>query len=118
MSRLGGRPTVDGVPNLRCMTVALTPEQEEACRNAIMPIPLSRAGTVMEACASMSTVLPLVVIIDEKMSRADRDAMSEFITACGAELVPLEQGLAGKALAKRLLDAIVVAERRRMGSGG
>jgi hypothetical protein len=98
------------------MTVGLTSEQEEACRIAIMPIPLSRSRTAMEACASMSTVLPLVVIIDETMPRSEREAMSEFITACGAELVPLEHGLAGKALAKRLLDAIVVAERRRMGS--
>jgi hypothetical protein len=97
------------------MTVGLTPEQEDACRSAIMPIPLTRAQTVADACASMSTVLPLIVIVDEKMPRPDVDAMGEFITACGAELVPLDHALAGKALAKRLLDAIVVAERRRMG---
>lgn len=104
---------MDGVANIRCMTVGLTSEQEEACRNAIVPIPLTRARDVKEACSSMSTVLPLIVIVDETLPRADREAMSEFITACGAELVTLERG-AVTGLSRRLLDAIVVAERRRV----
>ncbi len=118
MSRTGTRPTIDAVPNIRCMSVALTPEQEAACRNAIMPIPIVRAAHVAEASSSMSTVLPLIVIIDEKMPKADRDAMAEFIMACGAEVVALDPSLVGKGLAKRLLDAIVIAERRRMGAPG
>ncbi len=109
-------PTIDGVTNLRCMTVGLTPEQEAACRAAIMPVPVVRLQTVAEACSSMSTVLPLVVIVDEEISQKDRDALAEFTTACGAELVTLERNLSGNTHGKRLFDAIIVAERRRMGA--
>jgi hypothetical protein len=96
------------------MVVAMTPEQEEACRRAIVPVEIIRADDVRQACASMSTVLPLVVVVDQGMSDADRSSLAEMATACGAELVTAEQ-YSGNVLATRLLDALRTAERRRLG---
>lgn len=110
------RPTIDGVPNLHCMVVAVSAEQEDACREAIVPVPVVRAASVRDACTSMSTVLPLAVVVDEGISDADRDALTEFTTACGAEIVTIERTPVASVLAKRLFDAIIVAERRRVGA--
>ncbi|MDF2695096.1 MAG: hypothetical protein K0S65_3479 [Labilithrix sp.] len=101
---------------LRCMVVGLTTDQEEACRRAIVPVEVVRRRDVSEACASMSTVLPLVVVVDENISDADRAALAEFTTACGAELVTLDQVPADRVHAARLLEALRVAERRRLGA--
>jgi hypothetical protein len=118
MPRSIGSRTIDGAAMLRCMVVGLTPEQEEACRRAIVPVEIVRSGDVRQACASMSTVLPLVVVVDEGISDADRQALSEMSTACGAEIVVIEHTPTAKGYATQLLDALRVAERRRLGMGG
>lgn len=100
------------------MVVALTPEQEEACRRAIVPVEIIHVDDVRQACASMSTVLPLVVVIDEAISDADRSSLSEMATACGAEIVTAEPTNFGKAFSARLLEAVRIAERRRLGMRG
>jgi hypothetical protein len=99
------------------MVVALSPEQTEACRRALVPVETIPVPTVREACSSMSTVLPLVVIIDEAtISDTDRTSLGEMTTACGAEIVALEEGIAAsKSFTAKLLDALRVAERRRLG---
>jgi hypothetical protein len=66
----------------------------------------------------MSTVLPLVVVVDEGMPDADREELAEFTTACGAEIVTLEHDPVGSGYAKRIFDALIVAERRRIGVRG
>jgi hypothetical protein len=100
------------------MVVALTPDQEESCRGAIVPVEIVRASTVRDACVSMSSVLPLLVVVDAAISDADRSSLSEMTTACGAEIVTIESGsdATGKAFATRLLDALRVAELRRLGA--
>lgn len=113
MSRSIGTRTIDGASSLRCMVVGLTPAQEASCRTAILPVEVVSRPNVREACASMSTVLPLVVIVDEAMSEGDRTTLAEMTTACGAEIVVLESSPV--ALSKRLLDALTLAERRRLG---
>ena len=105
---------MDRAPLLRCMVVGLTAEQEEACRRALVPVEIVRSGDVRQACASMSTVLPLIVVVDEGLSDSDRSTLVEFTTACGAEIVTLDASAGGKAFATRLLDALGVAERRRI----
>lgn len=100
---------------LRCMTVALNAAQEATCRHAIAPVEVIPCATVSDACASMSTVLPLLVVIDEETSDADRHALSEFAIACSAEIVSIERVPSGKAFISRMLEALRVAERRRAG---
>jgi hypothetical protein len=99
---------------LRCMAVALPPEQEEACRKAILPVEVVHCNDVRQACSSMSTVLPLVVVVDEAMSDGDRSTISDMATACGAEIVAMGHVL-DKGFAAKLLDAVRIAERRRLG---
>lgn len=115
MARPVGSRTIDGAAMLRCMAVALTPEQQEACRRAIVPVEVVHCRDVREACATMSTILPLVVVVDEGISDGDRSTISDMAMACGAEIVTLGDAHSGKAFAARLLEALRVAERRRLG---
>ncbi|MBX3204278.1 MAG: hypothetical protein KF764_04375 [Labilithrix sp.] len=117
MPRTGTR-TMDGASILRAMVIALTPEQEEACRRALVPVEVVRASDVRAACASMSMVLPLVVVVDEAISDADRAELTDFATVCGAEIVAIERTPPGAGYAARLLDAVRAAERRRVGARG
>jgi hypothetical protein len=110
-----GSRTIDGASMLRCMTVALSDEQDEACRRAIVPVEIVKTADVREACAKMSTVLPLVVVVDEAISDADRSTLSEMAVACGAEIVTAFRSESLKPFAAKLLDALRVAERRRLG---
>jgi hypothetical protein len=115
MGRSATARTIDGISTLRCMIVGLTPEQETACRRAIVPVEVVARKDVAEACASMSLLLPLVVIIDESLPDADRQTLSEMTTACGAEIVTIDRNPEGREFTSRLLDAFRVAERRRLG---
>jgi hypothetical protein len=65
----------------------------------------------------MSTVLPLIIIVDEQaITDAERTALRDMATACGAEVVVLDEGVAvSKSFTSKLLDALRVAERRRLG---
>lgn len=105
--------TLDGTSIPRFMIVGLSAEQEAACRKAVVPVELVVFGNVTDACKAMSTVLPLVVAVDEGMSEADRAALSELAGACGADLFDVEAAPAGREFTFRVLDAIGQAERRR-----
>ncbi|MBX3200870.1 MAG: hypothetical protein KF850_35865 [Labilithrix sp.] len=117
MPRLGTR-TIDGASMLRAMCVGLTSEQEGACRRALVPVEVVRAADVRSACATMSLVLPLVVIVDEAISDGDRAELAELTTACGAELVALAREPTERGYAERLLEAVRVAELRRVVARG
>jgi len=108
-----GARTMDGAQMLRCMTVALSAAQESACRHAIVPVELVAFATVPDACKVMSTVLPLVVVVDAGMADADHTQISELAQACGAELFDVEAAPAGREFTLRLLEALARAERRR-----
>lgn len=115
MSRALGVSTSVGLSMFRCLAVGLSAEQQAGCREAIAPIEVVLAADVEEACASMSSVLPLVVVFDERLSEDGRSELREFATACGAELVTIASTF-GDALAVRLLDALRIAELRRLGA--
>ena len=116
MTRLVGSRTIDGAHSLRCMIVGLSPEQEDACRKAIVPVEVVKKPDVREACASMSTVLPLIVVVDEDISDADRSTLADMALACGAEVVMAAHTPAREQFSALLLDALRVAERRRIGA--
>jgi hypothetical protein len=115
MRRSIGARTIDGAASLRCMVVGLSEQQVEDCRKALVPVEVVPTATVRDACTSMSMVLPLVVIVDDQLSDADRAALSEMTTACGAEIVALDEDPPGKGFSAKLLEALRVAERRRLG---
>ena len=116
MPRGLGSRTMDGASVLRCMAVGLTGAQEKAVRRAIVPVEVVPFAAANEACAAMSTVLPLVVLVDEKTSEDDRHALADLAVACGAEVCDVEAVPDGKEFALRILDALTRAERRRFKS--
>lgn len=95
------------------MAVALTEEQQDACRIAIMPVELVRFRTAADAYKAMSTVLPLIVAIGFDMVEAEREQLADFAEACGAEMVEIEAKPVMRELAYRMADALSRAERRR-----
>src|SRR5688572_3650124 len=95
--------TIDGISTLRCMVIGLTSEQEAACRRAIVPVEVVARKDVTDACASMSLLLPLVVIVDESLSEGDRQTLSEMTTACGAEIVTMDRNPNTRAFTARVL---------------
>src|SRR5689334_4889065 len=101
MARSVGSRTIDGASLLRCMAVGLSPEQETACRRAIVPVEVVPEKDVRSACASMSTVLPLIIVVDEALSEPDRASLAEMATACGAEIVTASHTLPTKAFAEK-----------------
>lgn len=104
---------MDGAAIARCMTVALTADQESACRKAIVPVELVACATVADAVKAMATVLPLVVAVADTMDEADRTSITEVAQAVGAELFDVEAAPGGQAFQRRILDALTSAERRR-----
>lgn len=98
------------------MAVRLTPDQEKAVRRAIVPVEVVSFASVSEACAAMSTVLPLVVLLDDKTSDDDRHALADLAVACGTEVCDVEAVPDGRDFALRILDALTRAERRRFKS--
>lgn len=115
MKQAVGTRTMDGGRVLRALFVGLDAQQEAECRRAIVPVEVVKADTFRDACSSMSTVLPLIVVTDEGISDADRSTLSDMTTACGAELVLASRPAAAGPLATLLLDALRRAERRRLG---
>ena len=116
MTRPVGSRTIDGAHLLRCMIVGLSPAQEDACRRAIVPVEVVKKLDVCEACASMSTVLPLIVVVDEAISETDRSTLADMALACGAEVVMAAHTPSKEQFGALLLDALRVAERRRLGA--
>lgn len=104
---------MDGTSTLRCMAVALSEAQQDAVRVAIMPVELVRFRTVADACLAMSTVLPLIVAIDEALPESERNELADLAEVCGAEVVAIEEKPPLKELAYRMADALSRAERRR-----
>ena len=98
------------------MAVGLTSDQEKAVRRAIVPVEVVPFATASEACTAMSTVLPLVVLVDDQATDDDRHALGDLAVACGAEVCEVEAAPDGRDFALRLLDALTRAERRRFKS--
>ncbi len=118
MARSVGSRTIDGSSHLRCMVVGFDPARLDECRRALAPVEAIPAADVKEACKMMSTVLPLVVLVDDGLGDADRAALSDMSVACGAEILFVHRGrddISANAFTSKLLDALRVAERRRLG---
>lgn len=100
------------------MVVGFDPARVEECRRALGPVEAIPAADVKEACKMMSTVLPLVVLVDDAMKEADRVVLAEMTVACGAEILFVRHGrddISANTFTTKLLDALRVAERRRLG---
>jgi hypothetical protein len=100
------------------MVVGFDPPRLEECRRALVPVEAIPVADVKEACKMMSTVLPLVVLVDDGLGEGDRASLAEMSVACGAEILFVRHGrddISANAFTSKLLDALRVAERRRLG---
>jgi hypothetical protein len=113
MGRGALRKTVDGSVSYRCLCVSLDDALASACAAAIVPVEVVRASSVGDACARMSTVLPLIVVVEETMSADDRRTLAEYASACAAETVAIARDAKGAELTRLLLDALRTAELKR-----
>jgi hypothetical protein len=105
--------TLDGSTLYRCLLVGLDDGVARDCSQAVRPLAPVRVADAREACARMSEVLPLIVIVPEAIASANAE-LAELAIACGAELVVLSGAVDGATLGKRLLDAVRKAEGRRV----
>jgi len=110
---MANSPTIDGSTLYRCMFVALDEAATKRCTVAVRPLQPVRVADVAEACAKMSAVLPLVVVVPESLEASETAELAELVTACGAELVRVGPTIDERTLGERLLDAVRKAESRR-----
>jgi hypothetical protein len=107
-------PTFDGKTRYRCMLVGLDDASMRACTAAIMPLDAVKMRDVKEACAKLSEILPLIVVVAEDAPPAGMPELRELAGACGAEMVAVARPVDGPSLGLRILEALHKAESRRV----
>ena len=111
MARSEMTKTVEAVA-LRCLLVGLNDNQAAKCTSALVPIQMVRVEDVKEACARMSTVLPILVVADTKVSDSQLVELREFAETCAAEVYVMEDPPRDDATA-RLHEVLRRADKRR-----
>lgn len=111
MARSEMTKTVEGVA-LRCLLVGLNDGQAAKCTSALMPITMVRVEGVKEACARMSTVLPIMVVAASKLGDSLLAELREFAETCAAEVYVMEDPPRDDATA-RLHEVLRRADKRR-----
>jgi len=103
--------TVEGIA-LRCLLVGLDDTQAAHCSAALMPIAMVRVADVKEACARMSTVLPIMVVAARKLGDPALAEIREFAETCAAEVYVMDDPPPSDAM-ERLHEVLRRADRRR-----
>ncbi|MBS2019046.1 MAG: hypothetical protein JST00_39630 [Deltaproteobacteria bacterium] len=105
--------TLDGSTMFRCMIVGLDEATAKECAQSVRPLVAIRISDPTEACAKMSEVLPLIVILPEALAVPGSELV-DLAGACGAELVTIGSTFDRSVLGKKLLESIRKAEDRRV----
>ena len=106
-----GKATLDGTTVFRCMLIGVSDALASVCRRALDPVFPVRVSTPEEACAQMSAIHPLVVVVGPD-ARVTRE-LEEIAGACGAETIVVGANPNERILSRQLVDAVRVAESRR-----
>ena len=105
--------TISSQTTLRCLLVGVTDAQAKVCERALLPIQMVRALETKEACAQMSTVLPLMVIAARAIGEDGLAEVRDLATTCAAEFVVIEDPIQQDIVA-RLHEALRRSDKRRM----
>lgn len=105
--------TLEGSTKLRCMLVGLDERLAGICAAALMPIAMVRVAGAKEACARMSTVLPLMVVASRSLGDPLLAELRDQAQTCASELVVIEEPTPPDVV-QRLHDTLRRADRRRM----
>ena len=104
--------TLDGFTALRCMFVGLTDGNASRCAAALTPIQTVRIDGVKEACARMSSVLPLIVVVAKRFGEPLLGELHDVANSCAAEVIEIDDEPPGD-LDKQITAALRRADRRR-----
>ncbi len=85
-----------------------------ACRLSVSPLEAIRVNTARDACARMSEVLPLVVVLTDDAPQSDLAEVSELAKACGAEVITVARPVERSTFGRQILDALQKGEARRV----
>lgn len=96
------------------MLVALDDASAKICARAVLPLDAVRVGSVREACAQLSEVLPLIVVLAEGADQSGMPELVELAQACGAEMFAVACPVDGPSLGGQILAALGKAEARRV----
>ena len=108
----GAVKTLDGLTTLQCLFVGLTDENASRCAAALRPIKAVRIEGIKEACARMSSVLPLVVVVAKRFGDPLLGELLDVANSCAAEVIEVEDE-PPEDLEKQLTEALRRADRRR-----
>jgi hypothetical protein len=97
---------------LRCLLVGLSDAQATKATNALMPIQMVRVDGVKEACARISTILPIMVVASRNLGDSLLLELREFAETCAAEVYVMEDPPLPDATA-RLHEVLRRADKRR-----
>lgn len=98
---------------LRCMLVGLDEQQAGICAAALVPMSMVRFTAADEACARMSTVLPLMVVASRALGDSPLAELRDVADTCAAEMLVIEEPTPADVVAK-LHDTLRRADRRRI----
>lgn len=107
-------PTLDVSTLYRCMLVGMDDTTFGACRPSVSPLEAIRVNTTSDACARMSEVLPLVVVLMDDTVVSDVTAVTELARACGAEVITVARPVERSVFGRQVLDALQKGEARRV----
>ena len=96
------------------MLIGMSDETFGACKLSVSPLEAIRADSARDACARMSEVLPLVVVLTDEAAPADVAEVTELAKACGAEVITVAQPVERKVFGTQVLDALQKGEARRV----
>lgn len=96
------------------MLVGMSDTTFGACKLSVSPLEAIRVNTAREACARMSEVLPLVVVLTDDAAPGDVAEVSELARACGAEVITVTQPVERATFGRQVLDALQKGEARRV----
>jgi hypothetical protein len=110
-----GKKTIDGITTARCMLVGVNDKQAAACAAALVPFMTVKVADADEACARMSTELPLLVVAARTIGEAGLSEIGDLATTCASELVVIDDPVPSD-MAQRLYEALRRSDRRRTSS--
>jgi hypothetical protein len=85
-----------------------------ACRLSVSPLEAIRVNTARDACARMSEVLPLVVVLTDDAAQNEVAEVTELARACGAEVITVARPVERSTFGRQVLDALQKGEARRV----
>ena len=107
------KKTMQGVTSLRCMLVGVSEPHAAVCASALIPFEMIPAAGAKEACATMSTVLPVIVVVARSIGEGAVAEVCDLAETCAAEVYVLDEP-PPQDVVKQLHETLRRADKRRL----